>query len=176
MGFEFAKCEKRKSNNSANIVTIINGVNSSNELLSAMKENEVVSIDSHGSSSSIAAYDENGTYKGSLLKSTIASCSDEELSDLKICLMSGCETAKGLGSITETIYNKGAQCAIGFEESTMRPKSITWVKSFNELIAKGGNVELALGYADWYVITTYGSTGNTDTYRAFGNTNAVLGD
>lgn len=137
----------RSQNSSAEVLTV-NSFNG-DSMLNAMKKYNIVSISTHGNTQALAGYDSSGKSTEGLTSGNINNrCKDGELSNLKICLLSGCYTAKGKGSITETVYNKGAQCAVGFTDEIYIPNAIEWDKAFNEMIAKGGNVELAFSYAD----------------------------
>lgn len=165
-----------QSQNAATKVTCCTALNNSLDLLNAMQNNQVVSISSHGEPSRIVMYDSSGEEKESLKNDAVYDLADRKLSNIKICLISGCSTAAGSGSITEAIYDKGAKCAIGFTKTTYRPMSCTWAQAFNEMVAKGGDVDLSLWYADWRVMSNHSSTGETDSYKAFGNTSIIYGD
>lgn len=160
-----------KTYDSSTVIKSIKGANNADTLIDAMKQYQVVSMASHGTQHSLAIYDYNGNRKNYLTSYTIDKLDLNVFKNLKICLVSGCETAKESGNITESISNKGAECVIGFKESTTRPQSITWTEAFNEIIAKGGCVKTAVGYADWLVISKYETTGETDTYKIYGDYN-----
>lgn len=159
-----------KSHNTATKVKAITSFNA-NIMLNEMKNNNVVSISTHGTPDYLVGLNSNGYGTDNLNCDYInKNCKDGELKNLKICLLSGCSTAKGDSSITEKVFEKGARCVIGFGDTIYLDKAVDWDRAFNEIIAKGGNVELALTYADWIVVNKYsGNMGGMDTYEVYGN-------
>lgn len=167
-----------KQKNSYTELTTCDGVDSPDDLLKELKRNQLVSITSHAAFNGICTYTKGGasTNPVALTMNDIDTLSSKELSKIKICLLSGCNTAQGNYNITRSIYSKGAKCVVGFEKEIKMFQANNWVYAFNKMIAKGGNVKLSLSYADWYVLNNASSTGETDSHKVYGDSNISFGD
>lgn len=131
-------------------------------------------VQSHGSPTCVACYDEDGTCTGYFSRDKVLNYPTGYFSNVKLCVLAACETAKGNENIAQAVYSKGAKCVIGYEESVLTVCNSTWIEYLNDALAIGWTVEDAMAYADLIVNDKYSRSGDTDSHKAYGNVDVVF--
>lgn len=126
-------------------------------------------VQSHGSPNGINCYDQNGKNVYFFTKEDVKAYSSEYFSKAKLCLLAACETAKGSDNITQALYSKGVDCAIGYTESVLTVCNSTWIKYFNMGFTSSYSAKRSISYADMMVKNQYGYSGYTDSHKLYGD-------
>ncbi|XSG74450.1 hypothetical protein ACP8Y2_19955 [Herpetosiphon llansteffanensis] len=141
----------------------------------ALDTDAVWSMYAHANQHFMLAY--NGSSNSNLNNTTIAGYN---LSQLKIAVFYGCDTANGAGvtnnnHVTKSAVNAGAGASIGFYDKVFLSGGATsgpayvWSKYFWESMASGSTINTAAIFARDRFYQERGDYGGVDKYSTWGN-------
>ena len=143
-------------------------------------ENAVVFLSGHGDQTSMQFnWEQRGGQYATGIRSgtsgesngyTYLGVGDCDMSDTKLFILAGCETAMGMYNITRDIVDAGAEAAIGWMTTVMQGSHTNWLERFCDKLAVGYTVKEAKNYADSYI---YIDSKDKNGY-IYGNTSTVI--
>lgn len=149
---------------------------SPSNFINTLKTGSYIFISTHGSNGSIATYDKNGYKSGTVSSSFFNGYSSDAFENVKLCVLLACESAKGTTNVCKTLYNKGVQCVVGFDQSIVIDTSLDWQKYFAEGQSVGWSVEACIRYADQKVYKQIDSVPTLGINWGWLNSHVVYGN
>ena len=136
----------------------------SSEVLSQFNNQDMVVIHTHGSQSSLLAYKDDSSTLVTTQMIDLPFAADA-FSQLRICFVGACSCGAGGSSavnVVNTIYDQGALCVIGYQNSVTTSRNRHMLQQFCYYIGCGYSVANALTKAQQDVFNTYGDFGGVD--------------
>lgn len=134
-------------------------------------------VSTHGTGGKLATYDQDGYLNGSISPTDFNRYGANTFSNVELCVLLACESAKGQENIAKTLYQKGVKCVIGFSQSIAVGMSEEWQRYFADAHAFGWTVANAIRYADKKVYTLIDEQNPDSGYNwGFMNKHVVYGD
>lgn len=139
-------------------------------------ESDILYFSGHGNSSLMHFYDSNHTSGYDFYittgsnSSTNVGLSSYNMSNVKLAVFAGCQTASGTSNITKSAQTKGAKKSIGWIPSIGASSHTAWLKNFWSKAGKEFLLSSAVSYADSF---TYSDSG-VKSHNQYGNWNQPL--
>lgn len=139
-------------------------------------ESDILYFSGHGNSSLMHFYDSNHTSGYDFYittgsnSSTNVGLSSYNMSNVKLAVFAGCQTASGTSNITKSAQTKGAKKSIGWIPSIGASSHTAWLKNFWSKAGTEFLLSSAVSYADSF---TYSDSG-VKSHNQYGNWNQPL--
>lgn len=103
---------------------------------------------------------------------TYTSIDSFKLSNAKLVIFMGCNTAKDTSNFPSTAVNKGAKAAIGWKETVVEGDTDVWIYRFYTKLSSGGTINESINYANGF--SDYKKNSNIKSTKKYGSTTASL--
>lgn len=149
-----------------------------NDVLDQFFYQDMVVLHTHGNQSGILTYKDNTER---ILTSTIVDgvFSSSALSKLRICFVGACSCGSGgsgANNFINTIYEQGALCVIGYQDTVRTDCNREMLNRFCYYIGSGYSVKNSLTKAEQDVFNKYGEYGNVNNRLVRGVSEIAMTD